>query len=206
MRSAFLFVFAVVAATVMVASCSSSGSEFPRNHELGPAPTSAQVSQNPDSAAVFNDADVMFARMMYLNDARAVEMANLVPQRTTNAEITALASQIGTAKSTEMDKLVGLLDDWGQDSPSAAMRNMNMEHMGKVGGMMRRESIADLVSLTGTEFDQKWLAMMIDNRMHAVSMAEKEIADGSNADAKAVAQSIADAGSAEIAQLQALLD
>ena len=72
-------------------------------------------------------------------------------------------------------------------------------------GMMSDEQLSQLTGATGAEFDRMFLEMMIVHHQGAVRMAETELADGANPDAKALAESIKTSQTAEIATMQQLL-
>ena len=79
-----------------------------------------------------------------------------------------------------------------------------MDH-GSGSGMMTSQDMDSLMSLSGAEFDRQWLTMMIEHHQGAVEMAEKEIADGSNDEAVAMARTIVETQNAEISRMQQLL-
>jgi len=72
-------------------------------------------------------------------------------------------------------------------------------------GMMSDADTKKLEAAKGAEFDKMWLDMMIKHHQGAVDMAKTELTQGSNADAKALAQKIIDAQQAEITEMQGLL-
>jgi len=72
-------------------------------------------------------------------------------------------------------------------------------------GMLSDKELADLRAASGAAFDRMWLTMMIAHHQGAVSMADQEIAQGSNPDVKALAQSIMTGQTAEIATMKELL-
>jgi len=63
-----------------------------------------------------------------------------------------------------------------------------------------------VAALTGTEFDRRFLELMIGHHEGAVGMAQEELDSGENADALALAQTIIDAQTTEIATMQGMLD
>lgn len=75
-----------------------------------------------------------------------------------------------------------------------------------MGGMMSEADMAKLRAAKGAEFDRMWLTMMIGHHEGAVEMANAEIRDGADADAKALANRIIGAQQAEIAEMRKLLD
>jgi uncharacterized protein (DUF305 family) len=72
---------------------------------------------------------------------------------------------------------------------------------GNMGGM----DTGALAGMSGAEFDRMFLTMMVEHHRSAVQMAETEAADGQNTDAIALAESIRDSQTAEIAEMQQLL-
>jgi uncharacterized protein (DUF305 family) len=147
----------------------------------------------------------MFATMMYPHHAQAVEMADMVEGRTSHPDVIALAGEIAAAQQPEMDQLASWLSQWGQPAPSADAGSMGGMDHGSGSGMMTEQDMQSLMAASGAEFDRQWLTMMIEHHRGAVEMAEKEIADGENADAVALARTIVETQNAEIARMQQLL-
>jgi uncharacterized protein (DUF305 family) len=160
------------------------------------ASTSATASQ-----VQFNDADIAFLDGMYPHHAQAVEMAGMVAGRTGNAEVVALAAAIEAAQQPEMDRMTAWLQQWGQPVPVSDMSGMH--HGGD--GMMSADQMDTLTALSGTEFDRQWLTMMIEHHEGAIDMANTELADGENPEARQMASDIVTAQQKEITDMQALL-
>ncbi|KQS64368.1 hypothetical protein ASG41_16670 [Modestobacter sp. Leaf380] len=148
--------------------------------------------------ATFNTADVTFAQGMVPHHDQAVEMAQMTQTRSTNPQVLDLATRIEAAQGPEIDTLTGWLEDWGSDSGSDS-------GVGGMSGMMSSEDMASLESLSGVEFDRMWLEMMLEHHTGAVGMAETEIADGEDPAAIAMAEDIQASQSAEITEMEQLL-
>jgi uncharacterized protein (DUF305 family) len=133
-----------------------------------------------------NQADVTFAQQMVPHHAQALEMSKNVPDHTGNPKVRDLAARVQKAQDPEIQQLTGWLRAWGADP-------IPMDH-----GTMTD-------SLNGKEFDTMWLQMMIAHHRGAVTMARTELADGTNSDAKAMAQRIIDAQQAEVDEMTRLL-
>jgi len=197
----------IAAATVgafLLSGCSDTSTDSSMDGHSMTSMSSAPMSSMPASAsAQFNDADVMFARMMYPHHAQAVEMAEMVQGRSDNPDVQALASAIAAAQQPEMDQLTSWLAEWGQPAPS--------EDMGTMGGMdhgmdmMTQQDMDTLAGLTGPEFDWQWSTMMIAHHTGAIEMAQAEIANGSNQDAQQMARTIVETQQQEIDTMQQLL-
>jgi uncharacterized protein (DUF305 family) len=71
---------------------------------------------------------------------------------------------------------------------------------------MSDEGMADLKAMKGAEFDKMFAQMMIEHHDGAITTAEDEQKNGKNADAKKMADAIVKGQSAEVEQLQDILD
>lgn len=151
-----------------------------------------------------NQADVRFAEDMIPHHRQAVEMAALVPSRSSDPAVIDLAARIQQAQDPEITTMAGWLRDWGVAVPEGSGHG-GMDH-GSMPGMMTHEQMVQLEAARGPEFDRMWLTMMIAHHEGAVQMAGTELAEGAYPDAKALAQQIIDAQQAEIEQMQALLN
>lgn len=156
-------------------------------------------------AGAHNEADVEFNQMMIPHHRQAVVMADLVPTRTTNAELQALAAQIKSAQQPEIDAMSARLSGWGVEVP--AEDSMTMGHGGHGGmpGMMTEEQMTAMENASGAEFDRLWLEGMIAHHEGAVAMANEEIASGSDPSSKEMAEQIKASQTAEIAQMKHML-
>lgn len=148
-----------------------------------------------EAPSAFNDADVTFLQNMIPHHAQAVEMAELVPDRTTRPELLAFAEQVVADQSGEVERMRGLLEDAGAEAPMEGMDSMSMP------GMMGEAEMAELEGLADAEFDLAFLRMMTAHHEGAIEMAEAELADGVNPEVTGLAGSIADAQRAEIEQM-----
>ncbi|MGL5817522.1 MAG: DUF305 domain-containing protein [Phycicoccus sp.] len=149
------------------------------------------------SASDHNAADVMFAQMMVPHHEQAVEMADLVPDRSDSPEVEELAAEIRAAQQPEIDTMSGWLEQWGAD--------MSMSGGHSMGGMMSDADLAELGSLRGAAFDRRWLAMMIEHHEGAVDMAKDQIRGGASAPAKELARVVVSTQQAEIDRMRSLL-
>ena len=86
-----------------------------------------------------------------------------------------------------------------------AMDTSDGHDMSSMDGMMTADQMDEMAAMTGADFDQTWLEMMIAHHEGAISQSETVKADGSNADVLLLADQIITAQQAEIAEMQALL-
>lgn len=173
---------------------------------------SASGSATDHATAEASAADVRFAQQMIPHHAQAVEMAAMVPDAS-SPELRDLAAAIEAAQQPEIDRMTALLEAWGEEGPGAGESIGGGGHDGHGGsgdaagmdGMMSADDLEALGATTGPEFERTWLTMMIEHHQGAITMAEAELADGSDPDARALAQEIVDAQLAEITLMEQLL-
>jgi uncharacterized protein (DUF305 family) len=162
------------------------------------------VTPGPAAAGTHNDADVVFASGMIPHHGQAVQMADMVLAKTGNPGVKALAERIKAAQSPEISTMSGWLKGWGQSVPDpyAGMAGMaGMEH----GAMMSDEQLTQLHKATGSAADKAFLTLMQEHHQGAIDTARTEVAQGSNPQAKKLAQSISTSQTAEIAEMKTML-
>lgn len=188
--------------------------------------TSAAMSSGATSS-MHNDPDVTFTQQMIVHHQGAIEMADLAPTRAASQQVKDLAVKIKAAQAPEIQQITSWLQDWGTDMngmPNSTNSSAVAGEMGGMGGMggsdtatssdaistqmpgmMSADETSQLTAATGIEFDKMFLQMMITHHQGAIEMADTEIAQGSNPDALALAQSIKTTQTAEITTMQQLL-
>ena len=127
------------------------------------------------SPQAYNADDVSFATNMIPHHQQAVELSALVPDRSTNPELVALAQQISAAQQPEIETMKVFLVQW-KENPDAGSGHEG--HGGPMAGMVDEGTMTKLVSLNGPEFDKLWLESMISHHQGAIEMAKAEIANG----------------------------
>jgi uncharacterized protein (DUF305 family) len=199
LRRSLLAGTAALAALILAAGCGKDNGMPGMDHGAANEPTAAASSS---AATEFNDSDVMFAQMMIPHHQQAVQMADLAATRANDPELKSLAAQIKAAQAPEMTTMTGWLTAWG--APPAATGAHN--HGGSMNGMMSAQDMNALTSATGTDFDRKFAQMMIAHHNGAIEMAKTEQASGANPQAKELAAQIEKSQTAEVKQLQSILD
>ncbi|ODU04699.1 MAG: DUF305 domain-containing protein [Pseudonocardia sp. SCN 72-86] len=189
-----------LAGALLLAGCADNGGSMPGMPGMGDGGSSASPSESAE--ADFNMADSMFAMMMIPHHQQAVEMSDMILAKSdVDQQVLDLAQQIKDAQQPEIDTMQGWLDDWGVSSDSMDMSGMDMGE----DGMMSEDEMAALKAATGPAAAKMFLEQMIEHHKGAIQMAETELQDGKNADAKKLAQAVVDTQSAEITTMQELL-
>ena len=173
------FVFSIVSITGLTACSTSTNSSHMGMH-----------SDEYDGSAV------MFAQMMIPHHEQAVALSKLALDKSQNSEIIDLATRIKNAQSPEIKQMEGWLE-------SVGMPDMN--HMMEMPGYVEKSKFARIKKLSGNEFDKMFLQLMIGHHKGAIEMAA-DIKNNSNSEVKALSEAITSSQSAEIAEMQTLLE
>jgi uncharacterized protein (DUF305 family) len=197
---------AAPAAALLLTSCSSPASDGHADHPASSESSAPVVTGQP---AGFNADDIAFATNMIPHHQQAVAMSALVPDHSTNPAVVKLAADISGAQGPEIETMKVFLVQWKEGGSDSGTDGQQGDHDAMPGmgmhGMVDDATMAKLQSLKGAEFDQLWLTSMIGHHEGAIEMANTEIAKGSNADAKQLAQEIVTAQQAEIVQMKQML-
>ncbi|MEU8896459.1 DUF305 domain-containing protein [Nocardia sp. NPDC048505] len=194
---------AVAAIGLIAAGCGTDDSDPMPGMDHGATSTSAAAPAAPGARTDFNDADIAFLQGMYPHHAQAVEMAKLVPSRSQNPQLLALATAVEQAQAPEMQQISALLQSFGKPVPSASGDHSG--HGATMPGMMSAEQLDALRAASGTAFDRQWLEMMIQHHQGAIAMSDTEIANGVNPESVALARAVITAQRAEIDTMNGML-
>ena len=185
-----LTVLLLAGGPMIAAGCSS-------NEATSPAATTIADSKTVDAD------DVMFAQMMIPHHEQAIELSDMALDPTTNAspEVLALAERIKAAQDPEISRMSALLEAWGE--PVSPMDGM--DHGSMMSGMLSAAELAAIDALTGSAFDDAWLAAMVAHHQGAISMAQEVLDNGSDIEIRSLAEAIIAGQQAEIDEMNALL-
>ena len=191
-----LAALAALTAALFLSSCSTSASDSHADHPQTDQPV---ITGQP---AGYNADDVAFAANMIPHHQQAVDLSAMVPDRSTNAGLVALADQISAAQQPEINVMKVFLVQWNENPDT---NSGHAGHGSTTQGMVDAATMTKLESLSGEEFDELWLASMISHHQGAIEMAKAEIANGDNVDAKTLANNIVTTQDAEIGQMKQML-
>jgi uncharacterized protein (DUF305 family) len=185
----FLYAAVTLAAALTLSSCAG-----------GTSTTDSANSSTSQTTAAFNSADVTFAQMMIPHHEQAVQMSDdLLAKDGIDQSVIDLATEIKAAQEPEITQLKDWLTAWGEDESS--MSGMD----GGSDGMMSDDDMMALQDVSGAEASTLFLEQMTVHHEGAVTMAQLEIDDGENADARALAADIVKTQTAEMAVMAELL-
>lgn len=195
---------AAAALSVVLAAC---GQDDDPTIEAPDDPAAEQPADDADETAgegEANEADIEFVQGMIPHHEGAIEMAELVEDRTDRQELIDLADEIIEVQDEEISQLRGMLDRMGADEMAMDDDMGDMDH-GDMG-MMDEAEMEELRGLEGDEFDRRFMEAMIVHHEGAIDMAERVLAEGEDEEVAALAQDVIDAQEAEIEQMERWLD
>ena len=187
-----------LALTATLAACGSDD-----HSSMADTTPTTQAPGGSTPTVTLNAADVEFAQGMIAHHEQAIEMAEIAldPKAGASSEVLDLATRIKGAQDPEVELMTGWLTAAGQPVTMTG----DGHDMSSMDGMMTAEQMDSLSAMTGTEFDQMWLEMMIAHHEGAITQSETVKAEGSNADVLALADQIITAQQGEITEMKALL-
>lgn len=192
-------VAAALAATVILAGCSSPASTSEMN-----GMDHGTSSSNPTEASDFNESDVTFVHAMLPHHQQAVTMADVLLEKTgIDPAVTTIAATIKAEQAPEISTMNSWLSKW--KVPTGASSTMPGMDMGTETGMMSEADMSALHSASGSAASKLFLTQMISHHQGAIEMAKTETKAGKNADALTLATSIVSSQTTEIATMKGLL-
>ena len=181
-----LVIAAIVGSVITVSACST-------------ATTPSTSGSSSSASASFNKADVSFATDMAGHHQQAVEMSQMLLDKSDiDPRVVTLAEEIKAAQGPEIKQMKSWLSDWGQKSDS--MSGMDMG-----GSMMSDADMNDLKSSTGLAASKLFLTQMTVHHKSALVMAKTEVDSGKNADAVTLAKNIISTQTTEITKMSEIL-
>jgi uncharacterized protein (DUF305 family) len=120
----------------------------------------------------YSAVDVRFMQDMIPHHHQALEMAELVADRTNNPELVDVAGRINVSQMDEIEFMQQWLRERGERVPDPDDHDaMHTDH--RMAGMATPEQMAELAAAEGTDFDRLFLQLMITHHEGAVTMVEE---------------------------------
>lgn len=152
--------------------------------------------------AQFNEQDKQWAADMAVHHDGAIEMSDVILQKSPPESVRALAERIKAAQDPEINQLHGMLEAFGEDVSGGGHDGHGSS--GEMAGMTEKD-MAELQAASSIEAARLYLTGMIAHHRGAIEMSEKQITEGKHAPAVELAKKIRDDQTAEIAEIERLL-
>jgi uncharacterized protein (DUF305 family) len=154
-----------------------------------------------------DSAEAGFARDMMVHHAQAVEMAEIVRDKTKSEEIRFMAADMVLTQQAQIGMMQGWLTTWGLPvaSTEPAMSWMGHPTEGLMPGMATPEEIDRLREAPPEEADKLFLKLMIEHHKAAIPMAEAVLERTHRPEVQQLAEAISSSQRTEIQTMQEML-
>jgi uncharacterized protein (DUF305 family) len=155
-----------------------------------------------------SSAEAGFARDMSVHHAQAVEMAEIVRDKTGSEEMRIMAADIALTQQAQIGQMQGWLDVWGLPSTGTepAMSWMGHPTEGRMPGMASPEEINRLRGAPPEEADKMFLRLMIPHHKAALPMARAVLERTDRTEVERLATAIAASQKGEIKIMREMLE
>jgi uncharacterized protein (DUF305 family) len=155
-----------------------------------------------------SSAEAGFARDMSVHHAQAVEMAEIVRDKTESDEIRTMAADMALTQQAQIGQMHGWLNVWGLPvrGPEPAMEWMGHPTEGRMPGMASPQEINHLRDASPEEADTLFLQLMIPHHQAAVPMAEGALERSDRPEVRRLANSIIASQKGEIEIMREMLE
>jgi uncharacterized protein (DUF305 family) len=162
---------------------------------------------NQPAFPVEGSPEVGFARDMALHHSQAVNMAQLLYDRTENPALRSIALDIMLTQQDQIGQMGGWLDIWGLPKVGVTLPMiwMDMGTDGLMPGMATDEQIEALRASSGVDADRLFIQLMIVHHQAGIHMAESILERTNNLAVETLAQSILRSQQIEIDEMTLLL-
>jgi uncharacterized protein (DUF305 family) len=145
---------------------------------------------------------------MSVHHAQAVEMAEIVRDKTESEEVRLMATDMALTQQGQIGRMQGWLDAWELPATGAepAMFWMGHPTEGRMPGMASPEEIERLQSLPPDEADKLFFRLMIPHHQAAVPMAEAVIEESDRPEVENLARAIAASQPGEVQLMKDMLE
>jgi uncharacterized protein (DUF305 family) len=205
-----LFRCASVSAILLAIAAASLAQDAPIIQPGAPGDSARELSAEEAieiAVTSHSPADSLFMQDMIPHHNQAVQMAELVADRTNRPELVDVAGRIDVSQEDEIKFMQQWLRERGERVPDpTAHEAMHTTH--KMAGMASAEQMAELAAADGTAFDTLFLTLMITHHEGAVKMVEELMEQPGSAFDTALFQFTSDITNdqtAEIERMNALL-
>jgi uncharacterized protein (DUF305 family) len=155
-----------------------------------------------------DSAEAGFARDMIVHHAQAVQMAEIVRDKTNSDDMRLLAADISLTQQAQVGIMQGWLEVWGLpitgEEPAMAWMGQPMD--GFMPGMATPDEITRLSQLPPDRADVLFLRLMIAHHAAAIPMAQAILKRTDEPEVRELARSIIGSQTAEIANMKDMVE
>lgn len=151
--------------------------------------------------------DVGFARDMARHHDQAVELAELVRDRSDDPTVRQLARDIALTQQAQIGQMRGWLDVWGRAPTSVGAPMQWMDHPADqaMPGLASDEEVAELAAAEGVEAETRFLELMVRHHQGGIHMASAAADTAGEDVVRRLAGGMVESQQAEVDQMVDLL-
>jgi uncharacterized protein (DUF305 family) len=157
----------------------------------------AAVAEGPHNAY-----DVMFLQMMIGHQRQGLAMLKLGKDKGVREDVVNLAGAVDVTEAEEVDRMTGWLTGWNEPA-TGGDPDLHAAHGGQPA--TGDEQIKALQDASGTDFETKFLNLLIAHQHNAVEMAQQLKANGQNTTVQQFAERIELSRTQQIKQMLVLV-
>ena len=150
----------------------------------------------PAASGPLNDADVTFAQRILAQDDQTTEIVELVSGHTARPELHRLAKDVTIARGVELTRLQDWLQRWGKP-----VQPEEGDPEAQPPGLLTDEQLNQLDALSGSKFDLAFVDALMAMDQSAVQLAGAQLAHGSLAEVRQLAEQLQADRRAQVDQL-----
>ncbi|GAA0793424.1 DUF305 domain-containing protein [Spirilliplanes yamanashiensis] len=150
----------------------------------------------PSQSAAASMTDAMFAAMMVPHHEEGMEITKLGAEKATTPEVKEIAQRSMTSQQADLPKLQAIAGSGG----------MAPQPMQPPLARFGDQEMTELRSLSGEEFDLKWLDVLSSHHMAAIMMTDIAMSASAGGEAKALQQKIRDEQLKDVEEMNTLRD
>lgn len=144
-----------------------------------PGEDNQTLTQMPEFAeAEATEADVTFVQMMLVHHAQALEMTELVPDRTSREDVPLFAERIALTQGDEIELMKAWLADRDQPMTADEGHGHHGDAAHDMPGLLSAEELEQLAAADAEEFDRLFLEFMYFHHAGALTMVEELQGEG----------------------------
>jgi uncharacterized protein (DUF305 family) len=202
------YILIVIATIIAVAIAGSTVYTIGRNSAIENRPSNVQPTTKDGTAENVNkyatlkgdEFDEAYIADMLAHHEGAISMSEMAGAATDRKEILDLSQTIMQSQSQELVKMQAWQSEWGYESTMGGHASHSGMGNDMSGTMM--DMGEELEGLKGSEFDKKFLELMIEHHQQAIDMSQYADTNAAHQETKNLANAIIDAQEAEIVQMK----
>jgi uncharacterized protein (DUF305 family) len=191
---------ALAAAAALLSACGQPAAGPPL--DAGPGSQGIAEANAVTASGPHNEFDVMFLQMMISHQQQGLRMLKLGQQKAVREDVIDLAGAVDVVEAEEVRTMQRWLQAWNVAQTDVTDPALHAAHGGQPA--TGPEEIKALQDATGTDFETKFLNLLIAHQHNAVELAQQLATTGQNVTVKQLAERVQLSRTQQIKQMLTL--